>query len=91
MDTMELMKARHAVRQFIDKPLEEDAVQALNAEIEACNKEGGLHIQLIQMNRMLLKLEKPAMVSSNAARIIWSLQARRGRMKRSATMENVSF
>ena len=47
MDTMELMKARHAVRQFIDKPLEEDAVQALNEEIDACNKEGGLHIQLI--------------------------------------------
>ena len=47
MDAMELMKARHAVRQFIDKPLEEDAVQALNTEIDACNKEGGLHIQLI--------------------------------------------
>lgn len=47
MNALELMKARHSVRQFIDKPLEESAVSALNREIEVCNKESGLHIQLI--------------------------------------------
>lgn len=47
MTVLELMKARHSVRQFIDKPLEKNAVSSLNSEIEACNKESGLHIQLI--------------------------------------------
>lgn len=47
MDTMELMKARHSVRQFTDRPLEEAAVTALRSEIEACNREGGLHIRLV--------------------------------------------
>lgn len=44
---MELMKSRHSVRQFTDKPLDGAAVNALNAEIDACNRESGLHIQLI--------------------------------------------
>ena len=47
MEAMELMKARHSVRQFLDKPLTEEAVAALNAEIAAVNEESGLHIQLI--------------------------------------------
>ena len=47
MTAFDIMKARHSVRQFIDKPLEESAVSALNSEIEVCNKESGLHIQLI--------------------------------------------
>ena len=47
MTTLELMKARHSVRQFIDKPLDKSAVSVLNREIEICNKESGLHIQLI--------------------------------------------
>lgn len=46
-DKMEILKARHSVRRFTDKPLEQDAVSALEREIEACNKESGLHIQLI--------------------------------------------
>ena len=47
MDNFELMEARHSVRQFLDKPLEEEAVKVLQAEIESCNQEAGLHIQLI--------------------------------------------
>ena len=43
MDKMELMKARHSVRQFTDKPLDETAVTALQAEIDVCNRESGLH------------------------------------------------
>ena len=48
MDLMEAMKARHSVRQYMDKPLEKKAVEELQAEIDACNKEGGLHIQLVR-------------------------------------------
>ena len=45
---MEAMKARHSVRQYMDKPLEKKAVEELQAEIDACNQESGLHIQLVR-------------------------------------------
>lgn len=47
MDQFELMRARHSVRQFVDKPLAADATAKLSAEIDACNREGSMHIQLI--------------------------------------------
>lgn len=47
MDLFELMRVRHSVRQFIDKPLAADAVEKLRTEIDTCNREGGMHIQLI--------------------------------------------
>ena len=47
MDTLELMKQRHSVRQFKDKEIEADVIAALEEEITACNTESGLHIQLI--------------------------------------------
>ena len=47
MDKLELMKARHAVRRFTDKPLEAGAVEALRDEISICNREGGLNIRLV--------------------------------------------
>ena len=47
MGQFEIMRARHSVRQFIDKPLAADAVEKLRAEIDTCNREGGMHIQLI--------------------------------------------
>lgn len=47
MEIMEAMQKRHSVRHFTDKPLDKEAVIALQHEIDACNKESGLHIQLI--------------------------------------------
>ena len=47
MDLMEAMRARHSVRQYTEEPVAEDAAQALEKEIRQCNKEGGLHIQLV--------------------------------------------
>ncbi|MGN0778273.1 MAG: nitroreductase family protein [Aristaeellaceae bacterium] len=47
MNWMEAMRARHSVRQYTDKPIAKDAVQALEQEIRRCNQEGGLHIQLV--------------------------------------------
>ncbi len=47
METMELMKQRHSVRQFADKPIEEAVIAALEKEIADCNKESGMNIQLI--------------------------------------------
>lgn len=47
MTEMEAMRARHSVRQYTDKPLEEAQIAALREEIEACNALSGLHIQLV--------------------------------------------
>lgn len=47
MDLMEAMRARHSVRQYTDRPIADDAAQALEKEIRQCNKEGGLHFQLV--------------------------------------------
>ena len=48
MDNTELMKARHSVRQYMETPLEEGVINALEKEIDACNDESGLHIQLVK-------------------------------------------
>lgn len=47
MNIAEAMRARHSVRQYLDKPLEADVISALKEEINACNRESGLHIQLV--------------------------------------------
>ena len=48
MDDLTLMKERHSVRQYTEKPLEKEVTAALEAEIAACNEENGLHIQLVK-------------------------------------------
>lgn len=47
MELMEAIKARHSVRQYTDKPISQELFNALEKEIDACNKEGDLHIQLV--------------------------------------------
>ena len=47
MNLLEAMEARHAVRNFTDAPIDADALAALQREIDACNAEGDLNIQLI--------------------------------------------
>ena len=47
MTILEAMKARHSVRSYRDTPLKTEDIKTLQNEIDACNKEGGLHIQLV--------------------------------------------
>ena len=47
MDILEAIKQRHSVRQYSDKPIEDSILNELKKEIDDCNKEGGLHIQLV--------------------------------------------
>lgn len=47
MNLIEAMNLRHSVRQYIDKPLEDDVISALRKEIDEINKESGMHIQLV--------------------------------------------
>lgn len=47
MNLTEAMKERHSVRRYRDQPLSAEVALAMRAEIDACNHEGGLHIQLV--------------------------------------------
>lgn len=47
MTINEAIVARHSVRQYIEKPIEEQIVARLKEEVDICNKEGNLHIQLV--------------------------------------------
>ena len=47
MTLQEAIVARHSVRQYLDKPIEAGKIQQLQDLISECNREGGLHIQLI--------------------------------------------
>lgn len=47
MTLMEAMQARHSVRQYREEALRKEDTALLREEIEACNAESGLHIQLV--------------------------------------------
>lgn len=46
MDNFETMNARHSVRAYNSKPIPAGDLKALQAVIDECNAQGGLHIQL---------------------------------------------
>lgn len=47
MTELEAIRVRHSVRQYLDKPLNNDELAMLHEEIDICNRESGLHIQLV--------------------------------------------
>jgi len=47
MTELEAIQARHSVRQYLSKPINPDELAALRAEVDACNQDSGLHIQLV--------------------------------------------
>ena len=47
MELKQAIRERHSVRRYTDRKIEKEAVAALQAKIDACNAEGGLHIQLV--------------------------------------------
>lgn len=47
MDILEIMKARHSVRQYSGKKIESEIRETLAALVSECNKESGLNIQII--------------------------------------------
>ena len=46
MDLMEAMRARHSVRKYLTKPIEEEKVSLLNEKIAQLTEESGLHFAL---------------------------------------------
>ncbi len=47
MNIIEAIKARHSVRQYLDKSIEDRVLDEINSEIDKCNLESGLHIQFV--------------------------------------------
>ena len=47
MTLQEAIVARHSVRKYIDKPIEENLIKILQEKVDECNKVGNLHIQLV--------------------------------------------
>ena len=47
MDLTQAMEQRHAVRSYEDRPIAPEAREALLESIAQCNRESGLHIQLV--------------------------------------------
>lgn len=47
MDLVEAIRNRHSVRQYEERAVEKEILDVLQTEIDACNKEGNLHIQLV--------------------------------------------
>lgn len=52
MESMEAMQARHSVRNYTDKPIEGETLETLERVIDECNRESGLHIQLVRNEPM---------------------------------------
>ena len=47
MDLLQAMKERHSVRSYDEKSIEAGTVEKLRSIIKECNKESGLHMQLV--------------------------------------------
>ena len=47
MDIFEAMQNRHSVRQYTDKPIEPEKIDELKKLIGECNRDSGLHLQLV--------------------------------------------
>ncbi len=45
MNHIELIRERHSVRNYLDKPIETEKVERLKEKIEECNAAGSLHMQ----------------------------------------------
>lgn len=47
MEFLAAIEQRHAVRAYLNKPIEKEKADALRLLIEECNRKGDLHIQLV--------------------------------------------
>lgn len=59
MTVFELMEQRHSVRSYLDTEIEAEKVRALRDEVEAINKESGLHIQLFVNEPKCFNVSEP--------------------------------
>lgn len=70
MDIKEAVEKRHSVRQYLDKPIDDEKTQILEKQIEKCNQEGDLNIQLILNEPRAFQSQSLIMVSLRVFNII---------------------
>ncbi len=66
MDILEVMKARHSVRQYLDKPLEQELISELEKRLPPATKRAGCISSLLQTSRKPLTALWHAMGNSAA-------------------------
>ena len=74
------MERRHAVRDFSDRPIDDDTLRALNEAVDAANADGGLDVQLVRSGDA-----RPIMVASRTSAIASPLSAPTTRTRHSWT------
>lgn len=47
MTELEAIQARHSVRQYLNKPIEAEKIEAIQVCLDLCHREGGVHFQLV--------------------------------------------
>ena len=47
MDILTIIEQRHSVRSYKKEAVGQEMLSSLKSEIDACNEESGLHIQLV--------------------------------------------
>lgn len=60
MNVMDVIRSRHSVRRFDNRPIEKKTSDLLNEEIDLCNKESGFHFQLITDEPEAFEAGKPS-------------------------------
>lgn len=71
MTEIDAIRERHSVRNYLDKKIESDKIEKINAMIAECNKEGNLHFQFIgDAGKTFNKLLNKAMGLGSAPSVI---------------------
>lgn len=73
MTILEAIEARHAVRAYTDRPIEEEKIAALKDEIEKINKESGLRFMLFTNEPEAFKAGQPHYGSFSGCRNYFAL------------------
>lgn len=79
MNVTEAMERRHSVRQFEDRPIAEESLGRLRAEIERVNREYGLRIQLRTDEAEAFQAGKPQYGRFSGCRNYLAMVAEKGR------------
>ena len=77
-NVFELMKKRHSVRRYSNRPIEPEKVLALQTKIDEINAEAGLAVKLFTDEPEAFKAEKPAYGSFKGCRNYFALGGPKG-------------
>ncbi len=78
MKTIEAIEQRHSVRQYLEKPIEAELAGKLQDEIEAINRESGLHIQMFLNEPEAFQANKPSYGQFSGCRNYFAMVGKKG-------------